>query len=57
MTESEKYDLRWNIWTLLDTYRDETACRTYNGWVKYRDPEEIREDIDKHINNLLGLEE
>lgn len=55
MTESEKYDLRWKIWTLLDCYRDETVCRTYNGWVKYRDPEEIREEIDQHINDLLGL--
>jgi hypothetical protein len=37
---------------LLDNYREETACQVYNGWVRYRKPEELREDINFAIAEL-----
>lgn len=55
LTLNEKYELQQRMDDLLDDYRDETACRTYNGWTRFRDPEDIRIELELTINFILGL--
>jgi hypothetical protein len=49
-----EYDwkLRHRLSDLLDCYRNETACVTYNGWWKHQDPEQIRKEIDEILVEL-----
>lgn len=34
---------------LLDLYRDEIACQTYNSWWSHFDPKVLRAEIDRRI--------
>jgi hypothetical protein len=48
------YETRHKLSDLLDLYREEVACKQYNGWVRRRQPDDIRKDIDAEIERLTG---
>lgn len=45
-----------DIGELLDLYRDETACDTYNGWWRHFDPKVLRAEIDRRVAALSQAE-
>lgn len=50
--EEPDWKTRHRIGDLLDAYREEIACETYNGWARYRTPEDIRKDINAEVDRL-----
>lgn len=48
------YATRHKLSDLLDLYREEVACKQYNGWVRQRQPDDIRKEIDVEIERLTN---
>lgn len=46
------YPTRHKLSDLLDQFREEVSCKTYNGWVRSREPDDIRREIDAEIERL-----
>lgn len=46
------YETRHKLSDLLDLLQEEVSCKTYNGWVRRRQPDDIRKEINGIIERL-----
>ena len=53
MSKEINWVLKHKLSDLLDDLESETACVTYNGWFRRKDPKKIREEINLLLEEYL----